>query len=112
MDLARESINGFEVIRIRDDIEPRMDLEEVRAAVGELIEQGHTSIALSFTPSSHLDSRAIGGLAKCVELVRSHKGRLAIVQPNREIADFLRIVGFVRHVEICSTEAELGFSRQ
>lgn len=111
MDLRYENANGFEVVSIRDDIGPRMDLREIRDAVEKLVAQGHRNIALSFTPSSHLDSRAIGDLAKCLELVRNHGGRLAVIQPNPEIADFLRIVGFIKHVEICSTEAELGFSR-
>lgn len=111
MNLNYDSINGFEVIRILDNVEPRMDLAEVSNRVQELVSDGKRNIALSFTASSHLDSRAIGSLAKCVEMVHVHDGRLAVIQPNPEIADFLRIVGFSRHVEICSTEAELGFSR-
>jgi anti-anti-sigma factor len=103
-------VRGFCVIRLKEDVTPRTDLQDVREQVERLLNEGHTRIALAFTRSSFLDSRAIGNLANCLELVRARKGRLAVVQPNPEIADFLRLVGFSRFIDIYSTEAELGLS--
>ncbi len=109
MNIQNYQANGFEVLRVVEDVGVRADLAELYERVRQQLALGHTSIALAFTPGSHLDSRAIGNLARCVETVRAAKGRMAVVQPNPEIADFLRVVGFTRHVQICSTEAELGF---
>jgi anti-anti-sigma factor len=109
MNIVTYQANGYEVVRVTDDVGVRADLAELCQRVQALLDEGKTRIALAFTPSSHLDSRAIGNLARCVEAVRAHQGSMAVVQPNPEIADFLRVVGFTRHVQICSTEAELGF---
>jgi len=103
-------VRDFYVIRIKEDVTPRTDLGEVRVQVEQLLKEGHVKIAFAFTRASFLDSRAIGNLANCLEMVRAQNGRLAVVQPNPEIADFLRLVGFARFIDIYSTEAELGLS--
>jgi anti-anti-sigma factor len=100
--------NGYQVLRVLEHLNSRSDLDQLRGAVEQALTRGNNRIAISFTDDSYLDSRAIGNLAKCLELVKEKQGRLAVVQPNPEIADFLRIVGFVKHVELCSTERELG----
>ena len=109
MNILSYQANGFEVLRVVEDVGARADLAELCERVQQALDQGKRRIALVFTPASHLDSRAIGNFARCVEAVRRANGKIAVVQPNPEIADFLRVVGFARHVQIYSTEAELGF---
>jgi len=109
MNIEHLKINDFEVLKIRDDVGPHTDLNALQERIEELLQVGRTSIAVSFTPASYLDSRAIGTLSTCVQSIHGRHGRLAIIQPNRAIADFLRIVGLSRYVEVYVTEAEVGF---
>lgn len=112
MDIRLYEANGYQVIRVHDDLGPRADLAEVRSHIEHLIASGSVRIALAFTSRSYLDSRAIGNLATCVELIRSHHGALAVIQPNASIADFLRLVGFTRTCRYSQQKQNLACRRQ
>ena len=99
--------NGYRVIRIRESLGAQADLGELCDEVARALEEGIERIAVAFTDDSYLDSRAIGNLARCVEMVGAVHGTLAVIQPNPDIADFLKVVGFVNHIKVYPSENEL-----
>ena len=107
MNIETSFRNGYRVIRVRESLGAQSDLRDLTDEVERAIGEGLERVALAFTEDSYLDSRAIGNLAKCVEMVEAVGGALAVVQPNPDIADFLRVVGFVDHIRLCASEQEL-----
>lgn len=104
--------NGYRIIKFNDRLGARTDLASLRIHIEETLDAGITHIAVEFTSDSFLDSRAIGNLAKCVEMVNAAQGKLVVIQPNSEIADFLRIVGFEDLIEVRRSAEELGLDEE
>jgi anti-anti-sigma factor len=107
MNVKRYEKNGYMVLKITEDLGIRSKLSELRDIVAQYLERGTTHIAVSFTPNSFLNSEAVAVCIECVEQVRERGGRLAVVRPNEQILEILRITELSELVDIFNSDNDL-----
>ena len=79
---------------------------ELKSALSEAIESGHTRIVVDLTDTTFLDSTALGVLIGAVKRLRSRDGRLTIVNVDDNIAKTFEITGLDQIFPISSTRDE------
>ena len=79
---------------------------ELKSALSEAIESGHTRIVVDLTDTTFLDSTALGVLIGAVKRLRSRDGRLTIVNVDDNIAKTFEITGLDQIFPISPTRAE------
>ena len=76
---------------------------ELKSALGEALESGHTRIVVDLTNTSFLDSTALGVLIGAVKRLRSRDGALVIVNVDANIAKTFEITGLDKIFTIVPT---------
>ncbi|MEA2285995.1 MAG: anti-sigma factor antagonist [Solirubrobacteraceae bacterium] len=66
---------------------------ELKSALGEALESGHTRIVVDLSNTTFLDSTALGVLIGAVKRLRSRDGVLTIVNTDPNIAKTFEITG-------------------
>ena len=79
---------------------------ELKSALSEAIESGHTRIVVDLTDTTFLDSTALGVLIGAVKRLRSRDGRLTIVNVDENIAKTFEITGLDQIFPISPTRNE------
>jgi len=79
----------------------------LKPIVSRFLDCGTVRIALSFTPRSFLYSKYITVLAECLDMINRKDGVLAIIQPNNDMLDTLKLIGLDKVIRITHTEEEL-----
>jgi anti-anti-sigma regulatory factor len=100
--------NGFQILKVKDPVNLGTDLADIRRLVDEYLGKGLHNIALSFTPDSYFYTKHISILVQCLERIKEAGGRLAVINPNDDILDVLKTIGFLDLTSIYKSEAEIG----
>jgi anti-sigma B factor antagonist len=79
---------------------------ELKAAIGEALESGHTRIVVDLSATTFLDSTALGVLIGAVKRLRSRDGVLTIVNTDPNIAKTFEITGLDQIFTIRPTREE------
>jgi anti-sigma B factor antagonist len=79
---------------------------ELKSALGEALESGHTRIVVDLTNTTFLDSTALGVLIGAVKRLRSRDGVLTIVNTDPNIAKTFEITGLDQIFTIRPTRDE------
>ena len=79
---------------------------ELKSAIGEALESGHTRIVVDLTETTFLDSTALGVLIGAVKRLRSRDGVLTIVNTDPNIAKTFEITGLDQIFTIRPTREE------
>jgi anti-sigma B factor antagonist len=79
---------------------------ELKAAIGEALESGHTRIVVDLSATTFLDSTALGVLIGAVKRLRSRDGVLTIVNTDQNIAKTFEITGLDQIFTIRPTREE------
>ena len=79
---------------------------ELKSAIGEALESGHTRIVVDLTETTFLDSTALGVLIGAVKRLRSRDGVLTIVNTDPNIAKTFEITGLDQIFTIRPTRDE------
>jgi anti-sigma B factor antagonist len=79
---------------------------ELKAAIGEALESGHTRIVVDLSATTFLDSTALGVLIGAVKRLRSRDGVLTIVNTDPNIAKTFEITGLDQIFTIRPTRDE------
>jgi anti-sigma B factor antagonist len=104
--LSQESLDSERhVVAVRGEID-LFTAPELKSALSEAIESGHTRIVVDLTDTTFLDSTALGVLIGAVKRLRSRDGRLTIVNVDDNIAKTFEITGLDQIFPISSTRAE------
>ena len=91
--LSQESLDTERhVIAVRGEID-LFTAPELKSALSEAIESGHTRIVVDLTDTTFLDSTALGVLIGAVKRLRSRDGALVIVNVDQNIAKTFEITG-------------------
>ena len=91
--LSQESLDAERhVVAVRGEID-LFTAPELKSALSEAIESGHTRIVVDLTDTTFLDSTALGVLIGAVKRLRSRDGRLTIVNVDDNIAKTFEITG-------------------
>ena len=104
--LSQESLDSERhVVAVRGEID-LFTAPELKSALAEAIESGHTRIVVDLTDTTFLDSTALGVLIGAVKRLRSRDGRLTIVNVDDNIAKTFEITGLDQIFPISPTRAE------
>jgi anti-sigma B factor antagonist len=104
--LSHESLDSERhVVAVRGEID-LFTAPELKSALSEAIESGHTRIVVDLTDTTFLDSTALGVLIGAVKRLRSRDGRLTIVNVDDNIAKTFEITGLDQIFPISPTRAE------
>ena len=79
---------------------------ELKAALGEALDSGHTRIVVDLAETTFLDSTALGVLIGAVKRLRSRDGVLTIVNTDPNIAKTFEITGLDQIFTIRPTRDE------
>ena len=90
------------VVAVRGEID-LFTAPELKSALSEAIESGHTRIVVDLTDTTFLDSTALGVLIGAVKRLRSRDGRLTIVNVDDNIAKTFEITGLDQIFPISAT---------
>lgn len=97
----------YQVVRINQDIERETDISELNAVVNWLLERGKRYIAIHFKPKSLFETHSVSLFAECMEMVFKARGKLAIINPDRHLSDYIEAVDFDHSTKIYASENEL-----
>jgi anti-anti-sigma factor len=100
--------DGCLIIRIEDDIKLNSRINELNGIVKKTLESGEKNIALAFTEPSQFSSDSINVLVKCLALITEKGGKLALIQPKKNILEVFRIIGLSKKVKVYRSEQEIG----
>jgi anti-sigma B factor antagonist len=104
--LSQESLDAERhVVAVRGEID-LFTAPELKSALSEAIESGHTRIVVDLTDTTFLDSTALGVLIGAVKRLRSRDGRLTIVNVDENIAKTFEITGLDQIFPISGTRDE------
>jgi anti-sigma B factor antagonist len=104
--LSQESLDAERhVVAVRGEID-LFTAPELKSALSEAIETGHTRIVVDLTDTTFLDSTALGVLIGAVKRLRSRDGRLTIVNVDDNIAKTFEITGLDQIFPISGTRDE------
>jgi anti-sigma B factor antagonist len=91
--LSSESIDDARhVVAVTGEID-LFTAPELKSALGEALESGHSRIVVDLTQTTFLDSTALGVLIGAVKRLRSRDGALTIVNTDPNIAKTFEITG-------------------
>jgi anti-sigma B factor antagonist len=79
---------------------------ELKSAIGEALEAGHSRIVVDLSNTTFLDSTALGVLIGAVKRLRSRDGALTIVNTDPNIAKTFEITGLDQIFTIRPTRDE------
>jgi anti-anti-sigma factor len=97
--LSREETDGAVVLRISGEV----DVSDCPALVDEIsgqLREGRIRIALDLSDVRYIDSSGVRTLLEGVRIIRSHAGRLTLIEPSRPVTRILKIVGLLPYFEI------------
>ena len=104
--LSQESLDAERhVVAVRGEID-LFTAPELKSALSDAIESGHTRIVVDLTDTTFLDSTALGVLIGAVKRLRSRDGRLTIVNVDENIAKTFEITGLDQIFTIRPTRDE------
>ena len=97
----------YQVIKINEMLTMNSNISELEKIITELLEKNSNTIAIYFTDDSYLSSSAGATIVRCWEAVKDRNGELAFINVNKNIRDFLSIIGFTSVNKIYNSEEEL-----
>ena len=101
--LSQESLDAERhVVSVRGEID-LFTAPDLKSALSEAIESGHTRIVVDLTDTTFLDSTALGVLIGAVKRLRSRDGALVIVNVDQNIAKTFEITGLDQIFTILAT---------
>lgn len=98
---------NYQVIKIDEVLNLLSDINELENVVNGFLEKGNTHVALSFKEGSYLFSSTGSVLVRCWENIKDNNGKLALVNVNEDILDFLRVIDFESAINIYNSEEDL-----
>jgi anti-anti-sigma regulatory factor len=107
MQIEASSKNGYEVLRIREDLSLHSNLSDLAAAIDTCIQRNALNVALIFTPASRLYTRTIKTIVDSYKRLLKSGGRLAIIGPSQEIYDVLATFGLTALISVIPSENDL-----
>ncbi len=97
----------YQVIKIKDVLNLTSDIDSLEDIVTDLINENRIYIAIHFSDGSYLCSRSGATLIRCWELIKEHKGSLALLNVNQDIHDFLSIIDLDSLIKTFDSEDQL-----
>ena len=90
-----------EILHLKSNIEPLLDIVE------DLLKQNKLNIAFCFCPNSYLYSKTGAIIVQCWEKIKDKNGTLALINTNRDIQDFLKVIDIHCLIKLVQSEDDL-----
>ena len=84
-----------------------VEILPLRAALSDLIAEGHIDVALNLVRVTHIDARGLGELVFMLTTLRRLGGRLTLVAPSDRIRKVLSVTRLDGLFDRCDCEADL-----
>ncbi len=99
----------YQVVSIKEDVRLDTDISELNSIIRWLLERKTLNFAIRFTPTSFLGTRAVSHFITCLEMIVEKGGRLAVINPNKYIRNFVSAIDFDHDIKMFANEEELTF---
>ncbi len=97
----------YQVVNIRQDIRHDTDISDLNSVIRWLLEKHSRFIAVRFTPESFLYTHAVSRFIDCLQMITGEGGKLAVINPNNYIRNFITAIDFENKITVFSDEDEL-----
>ena len=99
----------YQVIKFNKALTLYSDITELGDIVDKSLKKNITNIAISFKEGSYLYSSTASVIVYCWKSIEQHNGSFALVNINKDILNFLRIIDLDSVFKIYNSEEELEF---
>ena len=89
---TRESRNGVYIVDFKGNLTVVTGSDQLRQAIVQLVEAGHTKLILNLRQLGHIDSAGIGTIVACYTLVDREGGQLKLLALNSKLGRLLSVV--------------------
>ena len=96
-----------QVIKINQILDMNSDISELEKIIIAFLEKDIFHFAINFPDDSYLSSSTGAIIVRCWEAIKDKNGELVFINVNKNIRDFLSIIGFTSLNKIYSSEDEL-----
>ena len=98
---------AYQVIKINEMLTMNSDISELEKIITEYLDKNIDTIAIHFSDDSYLSSSTGATIVRCWEAIKDRNGELTFINVNKNILDFLSIIGFTSVNKIFNSEDEL-----
>ena len=100
--------NGYQVVKVLEDISFNTDLSILKDLTKQFLEQSKKNLAFCFHPAdTYLNSAQIGCLVVCIEMTNDYGGNISIVTLSQEIVSAIKVIGLAKYVTFVESEDDL-----
>ena len=110
LDITRRFAGRLAVLDLvgRLSISPaEVEVTPLRAAVHQLIAEGHIDVALNLAGLTAIDARGLGELVLIMTTLRRLGGRLTLITPSERVNTMLSVTRLDRLFTRCDCEADI-----
>jgi hypothetical protein len=105
------SKNGYQILRIKEELSYKTDVEKIQVIIDNCIKSRLNNIAISFFPNGHLYTPPIRLLVQSYRTISANKGKMAVIAPSKEmmeeISEILKLLGLADKIALLRSEDEL-----
>ncbi len=91
LDIGTREVSHVTILDLRGRIVLGEEIDDLRLAVRNLIEEGKKKIILNLAEVDYIDSSGVGELVGCFTAVRKAGGELKLLNLTRKVHDVLHI---------------------
>ncbi len=98
---------NYGIIKIKEVLHLTSSILELEPIVDKFLKEKVINIAIHFENGSYLCSQTGAVIVRCWENIKDHDGDLALINVNKDILDFLKVIDFESLIKIYDSEEEL-----
>ena len=100
----------YHVIKIKEVLHLTSDINELDTIVEQLLDNKALHIAVHFMDGSYLCSQTGAVIVRCWENIKEREGTLALINVNKDILDFLKVIDIDSLIKLYDSEKDLEAS--
>lgn len=101
---------NYYVIKINEVLHLTSDITELNTIVEQLLNKNIVNIAIHFMDGSYLCSQTGAVIVRCWENIKDRQGTLALININKDILDFLKVIDIDSLIKLYDSEKDLEAS--
>jgi anti-sigma B factor antagonist len=91
LDIGTREVSHVTILDLRGRIVLGDEIENLRSAVRNLVEQGKKKVILNLSQVDYIDSSGVGELVGCFTTVRNAGGELKLLNLTQKVHDVLHV---------------------
>ncbi len=106
MDIDVRKFGKVHVVRMKGQLKLGEPVDELRATIDGIMNEGHVCVVASMTEVPMADSSGIGALVRYQAALKARGGALKLVNPSKLVTQTLKILGLLSVFEVLTDEQE------